>query len=95
MENTQESQVERAETKPKVKWNKTRVTLWVIAILVLMFLAVQYLNASKYDALVQVYISWLGVRKKDKFDLTLLNKPNGYYPLVQPLNFRVLFLNPL
>jgi hypothetical protein len=42
------------EQPAKMKWRIGRIVLWVIVVLVLVFIAVQYLNASHYDALVQV-----------------------------------------
>lgn len=48
------AQVQVMEGKAKMKWNKVRIGIWVVVMLILMFVAVQYLNASRYDALVQV-----------------------------------------
>jgi hypothetical protein len=38
--------------KPKRKWG--RITTWTVVIIVVLFLVIQYVNAAKYEALVQV-----------------------------------------
>ncbi len=40
------------QTKPKK--SKLKIIIWVIVVIVLIFVVVQYLNAAKYEALVQV-----------------------------------------
>src|SRR3989338_6988792 len=47
-----EQEITNVESKPKKSW--LRWVLYGILVLVLMFIAVQFFNAAKYEALVQV-----------------------------------------
>ena len=51
---TEPTPTESIEPKLKAKWNAWKIVRWSVAVIILVFLIVQYLNASHYDALVQV-----------------------------------------
>lgn len=42
------------DEQPKAKWRIGRIIVWAIIVIAVVFIVVQYLNASRYDALVQV-----------------------------------------